>query len=183
MRKWRSWECSSTRRCFASGLLRGLADAQSSQTFNYRHGRHKLLVRIFQCHQFHHRDQWRHRCADPADAGTATVNCNSNVKIKLTSASVGLVNGNATQVSSGYVKKIDYVAQATYNGLTETLDTSSTGASAGSEHRASNGGGQSAGPLTSAVTPVATPPARPGGRLLQRRPHAKHDTDAVNRPR
>lgn len=61
----------------------------------------------------------------------APVTCNQNVKIQLTSSKVGLANDNTTTPASGYVNKIYYTATASYNGLSETLNTSLAVASAG----------------------------------------------------
>jgi hypothetical protein len=84
---------------------------------------------------------------------TAQVTCNQNANVKLTSSNTGLSNTTTSALGTGYVNKIHYNAQASYNGITEALNTTAGPTSAGTSTTA---GAVTNGMLTLAVNPIAT---------------------------
>ena len=81
--------------------------------------------------------------------------CTGNAKIQLTSTSGGLTN--SASASDPFVNKIHYTATASYNGATETINTSTAIAGTPTTGLTSTAGPQTNSPLQLTVNVTATP--------------------------
>lgn len=66
----------------------------------------------------------------PTNAPYANVACNGPSNLQLTSLSGGVVNGSS---ASGFTNIINYIASATWNGVTANVNTSTVAAASGPE--------------------------------------------------
>jgi len=86
---------------------------------------------------------------------SGVVVCTENAKIQLTTTNGGLVGPSSA--TAPFIKRIDYSASATYNGVTEALNTSGRAAGFQTTGTSSTAGAQSGASLVVSVTSNATP--------------------------
>jgi hypothetical protein len=87
--------------------------------------------------------------------GNGNVICTSNAKIQLTSTSGGLTN--SVSALDPFVNKIHYTATASYNGATESINTSTATAGTPTTGQTTTAGPQTGSPLQLTVNVTATP--------------------------
>ena len=81
--------------------------------------------------------------------------CTSNAKIQLTSVKAGLTNSVAA--ADPFINKIHYTATASYNGTTETINTTTATPNTPTTGTTTTGGVQTNMPLNLAINITATP--------------------------
>ena len=82
--------------------------------------------------------------------------CTLNARIQLTSTNAGLIN--PATVASPFINKIHYTATASYNGATETINTTTAAAGVATSGAVTTAGGKTNFPLDLTVNIAATPP-------------------------
>jgi hypothetical protein len=89
----------------------------------------------------------------PLNSPYANVSCNAPSTLQLKSLQGGVKN--STSPSSGYTNIIDYQATATWNGVTASIDTTSTAGATGAEIGTAKIVSAGSGSLAVTISPIA----------------------------